>query len=167
MLFSTIYQYRKLYPLRPAKIHQLVQSCPNRPTRIEYIVDKYDAATFDVFGEFGAVYDRVGSDGGEIVAIECDVDDAVKRLRAFVSFDLIAKAFGQRNASTAYPNEVDIFGAVVRLNYLCRQSRKGPLHAGFIHYPGFFNEVCFVSHSRANRNKRTANIKINDLSFGK
>lgn len=81
-------------PFRTAKVHQLVQSGTDRAAGIKHIVNENDTSTLNVFGEFGTIDDRVGADGGKVVAIECDVDDSVKRLRAFVSFDLIAKAFG-------------------------------------------------------------------------
>ena len=165
MLFSPVDQYRKLNPLRPSEVHKLIHSGPDRATGVEYIVDQYDTPSFDVFGKFRSVDDGICSDCGKVVAIESNVDDPVERFRSLESLDLIAKPFGEGYAATPDADEIDILRSMIRLNDLGRQPRKGPLHAGFIHDPGFFYQVSFVCHSSANRSKPMANIKIRDLSF--
>lgn len=90
MFLSPIYQYRQLYSTRPTKIHQLIHSRTYRASGIEHVINENDAFTFDVFGKFGTVDDRVGPDCRKIVAVKRDVDDAVEGLRAFESFDLVS-----------------------------------------------------------------------------
>ncbi len=94
MLFPPVYKNRELYSPWPAEIHQLVQSRSYCTAGVEDVIDKNDTFSFDVFGEFGAVYDRIGADCRKVVAVKCDVDYAVKWFGTFVGFDLIAKTFG-------------------------------------------------------------------------
>lgn len=167
MLFSPVDQNRELNSFRSTKIHQLVQSGPDGPAGVENVIDQYNAFSFDVFGEFGTIDYRIGSDGGKVVSVKCDVDDAVERLRAFESLDLIAEPLGKRDTSAAYPDQINICRTVICFDDLRRQSRKSPLHAGFVHYSRFLNESCFVSHSSRNRSKPRLNIKISGRCFRK
>ena len=90
MLAAAVDEHRKLNLFRPAKIHQLVHCRPDRPSRIEYVIDENDDLAFDIVVEFGPVNDRVGADRREIVAVKGDVENAGQRPNAFEMLDLIA-----------------------------------------------------------------------------
>ena len=165
MLFPAIYQNSELHAFRSAKVHQLVHCGPNSASRIEHVINEHDTFTFDVFGEFGSVYDGICSDRGKVVSIERDVDNTVKWFCIFESFDLVSKPFGERHTASSNSNKIDILGAVIILDDLRRETGQGPLDTSLVHDPGLFNEVCFVSHSTGNRSKPIRNIKIRGLSF--
>src|SRR4030095_11410008 len=56
-------------------------------------------------------------------------------------------------------DNVKVLRALVFLDDLRRKAGQRPFHSGAVHYPGFFCQLEFVSHSRANRNKAASEVQ--------
>lgn len=166
MLAPTIDQDCQLYLSRAAKVHKLIESGSDGPTCIKDVVDQnYDLALY-IRVELGPVHDRIRSDGREVIAIERDVDDPVLRTFAFDRLDLVDYPLGERYTSPPDPYNVQILCTMIFLNDLRREARQCTFHPRAVHYSGFFDQVKFVSHSRANRNKERREVqRLNSLSF--
>ena len=68
---------------RPAEVGELVERGANRPARVEHVVDDDDVLAVDVDRDLRLSDDRSRSDGLQVVAIERDVERALRERRAF------------------------------------------------------------------------------------
>ena len=166
VLASAIDEDRKLHFLRTPEIHQLIECGPDRATGVEDVVDKYDDFTLDIVVKLGTVNDRVCTDCRKVIPIERDVDDSVLWPFAFDRLDPVDYPLRQRHAATPYPDYIKVLRSVVFFDDLRCEARQRSLHTGAVHDSGFFDQVNFVCHSSANRNKARAEVqRLKRLSF--
>src|SRR5205807_3179522 len=78
---------------------------------------------------------------GEIVAIERDVENSYRRPLAFQIRNLVRHAFGQRHAAAPDPNQIQISGAMVFLEYLRSQPRQRAIDARTVHDAGLLGKL--------------------------
>ena len=87
-----------------------------------------------VAGQVRLADDRFRADGGEVVAVEGDVDGASGNLDAFVLLDEFSQPLGQLDAAALDADEHQVLGAVVQLEHFDRHSLERPRQGAGVHH---------------------------------
>jgi hypothetical protein len=97
-----------------SKIHNLIQGCAHCPAGVKHIVAKDDDLVGDIHSEIGTLDYGLGTEGGEIVAVEGDINLANGDLLLVVLFHEISKATGDMDAAglDAKKNKGGVVGKV-------------------------------------------------------
>ena len=77
---SAINQHQELYPCRPSVIEQGVESGPDGASRVEHVVHQHHILPCHGKLQVALLHQRLGADGGEIVAVQGDVQAADRNL---------------------------------------------------------------------------------------
>jgi hypothetical protein len=86
-------------------VEQGVQGRAYRAARIEDIIHENDVPAGDRERDFGGVHNWLGCDGGQIIAIEADVQNADRDVDSFERLDLGGEALGHGHAAAADADE--------------------------------------------------------------
>ena len=92
---------------------------------------------------------RANAGGGQIVAIELDVEHAGIDGALFDAGDELAQAFGQRNAAALDADQRQVFAAVALLDNFVGQAHQGALNLRGGHQPALHTQgrySCFFAH---------------------
>ena len=103
---------------RPPEVHQGVHRGPDRPARVEDVVDDDERQAVEVERQVGAFDDRLVGDEREVIAVEGDVERPDGDGDAFVRSDGRGHAVGEGDAAALDADE----GQVRR----CRRASRRP-----------------------------------------
>ena len=117
----------ELNALRTAVGEERIKSGANSSAGVEHIIDEDDVAAVDVEADFALIDDGARAGGGEIVAVELDIEHAgVDGLMLDVA-DEFGQALGERHAATLDADEAEIFCAIIFLDDFMRETNEGAL----------------------------------------
>ena len=86
----------------------------------------------------GGVHHRLLADGGEIVAIEIDIQNADRNFALFERFDLASQSLRQRHAAAADADERQLVQIRGFFQNFVRQPDQRPVDFGRAHQLAFF-----------------------------
>ena len=86
----------------------------------------------------GGVQDGLCGDGGEVVAIEADVEDADRDVEAFERLDFRGQALGDGDAAAADADEGEAIEILAFFEDFVGQANQGAIDLGGAHQLGFF-----------------------------
>ena len=98
---AAVDEHGELDGLGAAEVDQLVERGAHRAAGVEHVVAKHDNAVVDRPRQMRALDLRLGGDGGQVVAIEGDVEDADGDLLPLHGLDLGGDLLGQGHAAGA------------------------------------------------------------------
>ena len=98
---------------RPAEVDERIERGADGTAGVEDVVDQHDDLVVDRLRELGRLDDRLRRDGGEVVAIEGDVEDAERHRRPFHRADLFRHPLADRNAAAADADDDQIVDSTV------------------------------------------------------
>ena len=131
-------QHDQLDRLRPAEVDQRIERRPNRPARIEHVVDEQDLLVVDRERDLRAPHDGLRSDGvpHQVVAVERDVERAGRHLVAVDAGDGTRETPGHRDAPGPDADQAELLDAPIALENLVRDAHERSAHAVGVHYDG-------------------------------
>ena len=109
----------------PAEVDQLVQGRAHRAAREEHVVHEHHRAPVDGGRNVGALEDGLRPDGGEVVAVEGDVEGAHRRLHPPRLAQARGQAAREGYAARAHAHEHGAADVRVPLQDLVRHAREG------------------------------------------
>jgi len=118
--------------LRTPVVEERLDRCPDRPARVEHVVDEDDRLALEWEIERRRPHHRLRMTGRaapanlDVVAVEGDVDRAERGLLAGPLLDQPAQALSQRDAARLDPDERDPGQVRVRLDDLVRDPGQRP-----------------------------------------
>ena len=104
--------------------------------------------------DFGGVDDGLDADGGEVVAVEVDVEDADGDFAIFERFDFRGEALGEGHAAAADADEgelIEIFGL---FEDFVRQADQGAVDLGRAHELAFSRVRGMACKEQGNMSER-------------
>ena len=110
--------------LRPAEVDQRVHRRPDRPARVQHVVDEDDRPAIDARRQRRALDDRLLGDHRQVVAVERDVERPDRDLDPLVLGDRGRDPAGERDAATLDPDEQQAVGPGLLLDDLVGQADR-------------------------------------------
>ena len=98
---TPVNQHAHLHTPRPPMREQCIQCGPGRSAREQHIVYQHDILVFNVESNFLFLHHRLGTQSGEVVPIERDVQCAYRHFGILNPSDDLTQPFGQRYAAAA------------------------------------------------------------------
>src|SRR6266849_7753156 len=150
---GAVNQYAELHLLGTSLAKQGIQGGANGPAGVENVIDQDDVLAGDREPNLGLLHHRFRAQGGEVVAIQSDVQGA-DRDRSFLdACDHLSQALGNRHSSPADAHQSELGGAVVLLDDFVDQPYQGTLDFGGGHQLRLLAQVgltgrWFWSHKR-------------------
>ena len=135
---AAVDQHQQLHARRAAVIEQRVERGADGAAGVQHVVHQDDVLALHGKRNFGGADHRLDADGGEVVAIEIDVENADRNGAVFERLDLGGQALRQRNAAAADADEgqlVEVFGL---FQDFVRQPDQRAVDLGGAHELGFF-----------------------------
>ena len=124
---SAIDEDRERDPRGPAEIGELVERRAHGAAGVENIVDDHDVHALDSPRQTRRADNRSRADGLEVVAVERDVERALRNLDSFALFDESDEPAGELHAATLNSDDDEIGRAVVQLDDLVGHSLQRPI----------------------------------------
>ena len=112
---------------RAPEIEQAVHGGAGGASGVENVVDQHDIAIVHYEWNLGGLHDGLRRDGGEIVAIERDIERADGHFHVRESFDRFREALRQRNAAAAHADQRDICRAAAFFHDFMGQPLQGAI----------------------------------------
>src|SRR5205814_205394 len=98
---AAVDQDEKLNSGSPALVEERVERGADGAAGVEHVVHQDDVFAFDGKRDVGGVDDGLVGDGGEVVAVEVDIQNAHGDLALLEALDFLGEALGERDASAA------------------------------------------------------------------
>ena len=127
---AAINQHAKLNAAGTAMIEQCIQRRSRGPSGIEHVVNQDDVLVLDVELHGALLHFRAMADGGEIVAIERDVEGADRDCGFFDASQDLRQPLRQRHAAPHDADQSEVGDAIVFFDDLMRQPNQGALDFG-------------------------------------
>ena len=124
---AAIDQHAELYPARASVIEQCVQCSANRAPRIEHVITQHYVQPIDVKAKLSGIDDRLQSRGGQIIAIELDIEHTQSHRFALDLLDMLCQPLREGNAPPLDANKREPLRPVVFLYNLVRKPHERPL----------------------------------------
>ena len=102
---AAIDQHQQVDARRAAVIEQSVERGADGAAGVEHVVHQDDVFALDGEGDLGGADDGLDVDGGEVVAVEIDIEDADRHGAVFERFDFPRQALRQGHAAAADADE--------------------------------------------------------------
>src|SRR6266850_738401 len=107
---------------RSSEIDQLIESCANRPSRIQDIVDKDDVLTGHIERDDGPLEERLLTLPPEIIPIERDIQKAELQLFVFELLNFLDEPSGEELPPRADAHDRDRVSALIVFQNFVRQA---------------------------------------------
>src|SRR5262249_13093998 len=121
--------------LRTSEVDQRVERGAHRAAGGKHVGDEHPDMIRDGLRELGRLDHRLRRDGGEVVAIERDVDDAEGHRMPFHLFDLFGDALADGDAAAADADDHQVLRAAVFFEDLDGHAPDRAGHAGAVEQP--------------------------------
>src|SRR3954467_12063968 len=105
---SAVDQDAELHASRTAVVKQCIERGADGPSCIEDVVEQDNVSSGYGKIDLSGVEHRLNADGGQIIAVEVDVENANRHLEAFERGDLLRQPLRQGNPTAAYPDESEL-----------------------------------------------------------
>ena len=139
----------QLHALWPAKVGQGVERGPDRPPRIQNIIDQDDGGSIDRFRHLGLAELGLRS-GVEIVAIQADVEAAPRSPLAFDALGGRCQPLGQRDPAGVNADEKQVGGPPVPFQDLVSHPRQRAVDITWTHH--------LTGHGRPTKKRSTSPV---------
>src|SRR5258706_666433 len=128
LAMAAVDEHGELDGLGAAEVDELVEGGAHGAAGVEDVVAEHDDAVVERARQVGALHLRLGGDGGQVVAVERDVEDADRDLLPFHSLDLGGDLLGHGDAAGADADQEKAGEVAVRLDDLARHTANDPRH---------------------------------------
>ena len=119
---SAVDEDQELDALGAAMVEERIERGADGAAGVEDVVHQDDVAAFDVEADLALFDDWTDIAGGEVIAIEADVEHAGLDGLALDGLDELTDTLRKRNAAALDADEADVGGAVVALYDLVRET---------------------------------------------
>jgi len=113
-----------------ALIEERVERGADGATGVEDVVREDDVTAVDVEANVTLFDDGARTGGGEVVAVEADVEDSGVDGGLLDGLDELGEALGERHAAALDADEAEVGAAVVALDDLVGEANEGALDLG-------------------------------------
>lgn len=141
-----VHQHGQLHAGGPADVHERIERRAHGAPGEQHVVHQHDRGAVDVEGYFGGMDFRADV-GGEVVAVEADVQLSERHLRALDLLDLVGQLLGQKVAPGDDSHDREPVCPLVRLEDLMSDARQRPLDLACIHADGLDRACVVHTHS--------------------
>ena len=141
LAMAAVDEDEQLHALGAALVEESVECGTDGAAGVEHVVHEDDVAAIDVEADVAFFDDGAGAGGGEVVAIEADVEHAGIDGRLLDGLDELGDALGEGNAAALDADEAEVGAAVIALDDLVRQPDEGALDLGGGHEPSLLAEL--------------------------
>lgn len=121
-----------------AVIEKGVERRTNSAARIEHVVHKYNVFADDVEADLPRIDNRAFRDGGQIVAIEIDVEDADRNFAVFETLDFGGETLRERNTAALNADKSKTVEVGCFFEDFVGETDEGPVDFGSAHELSFF-----------------------------
>jgi hypothetical protein len=115
---AAVDQHRELHRLRAPVVEQRVERGADGAPGVEHVVAQHQGAPLDRLGEAALLDHRLRRDGGQVVAVERDVEDADRRRLALHRRDVLGELLGDRHTAGADADQHEVRDPAVALEDL-------------------------------------------------
>ena len=138
LAMAAIDQHQQLHARRPSLVEQRVERGADGAAGVEHVVHQDDVFAGDRERDFGGVDHRLFGNGGKIVAVQIDVENADRNHAILQVLDLFGETLRQRHAAAADADERQVVEILGFFQDLVRQPDQRPVDLGGAHELGFF-----------------------------
>src|SRR5260221_3377025 len=147
----------QLHRLGTAEIDECIEGGPHGAPRVEHIVDQHDDLVVDRLRQLRRLHQRLRRDGGEIVAVERDVENTEGDGMPLHLLDLFRHPLADWHAAAANPDDDDVFNSAIALDDFDGHPADGSIHSRGIEQPLF--DVHAGAENSTGRRPRAARIE--------
>src|SRR4051812_15923959 len=128
LAMAAVDEHGELDRLGTAEVDQLVEGGAHRAAGVEHVVAEHDDAVVERARQVGALHLGLGGDGGQVVAVERDVEDADGDRLALHPLDLGRDLLRQGDAAGTDADQEKPGEVAVRLDDLAGHTANDPRH---------------------------------------